>query len=82
MYSFVLTLWCLTCVPQTGMQIHNIDVYEGRTTVWADLYCREMGNVLSGGYARMNALTNKAPINDLLKKDIIIYSCSLETDEI
>jgi hypothetical protein len=81
MYSFVLTLWCLTCVPQQVIKIDNIDISFESTTFMRGFNCRELGEILSGDYARLNAATNKPAINELTKKDLIVYSCTEESDE-
>lgn len=79
---YVLTLICLTCQPMQIFELHHIPTTTGSSATWADLECRELGDILSGDYARRNMISTSFVGKIAARKDLIIYSCTQESDDL
>lgn len=81
MFYYVLTLWCLTCSPIQVYQLHDIPAYTSSSTVWANIYCRHIGDILSGDWDRRNIDILKPKRQAAAMQDRVVYSCTLESAE-
>lgn len=77
---FLLTLYCFTCQPVQIYQIHGIPAFSGGSALWADHYCKHIGDVLSGDFTRRNMDIATPKAKALATKDLIVYSCNKESD--
>lgn len=78
---FVLTLYCLTCQPLQVLTLHNIPSYSAGSAIWADHYCRDMGDILSGDYERRNMEIASPAGSVAAHNALIVYTCERESAE-
>lgn len=78
---FILTLWCLTCNPVQIYQLDEIPVFDNPSSTWADLYCKQYGDILSGDYRRRNMGDGTVEGQIAATNDWIVYSCTRISSE-